>query len=143
MNFRKFFGGTFFVFVLFVVIGFGLFIPVFFGKISLNANSLVSFSDLYGENLPYKNISNDHLREFFPYYKFTFTSLRNFQLPFWNPYAFSGQPFIASYQTAVFYPFNVLIFELLVLELLIHGRVVSFMRSPPLKWVEEERRIYQ
>lgn len=110
MNFRKFIGGPFFALSLFIIIGLSLFGPVFFGKISLNANSLVSFSDLYGENLPYKNISNDHLREFFPYYKFTFTSLRNFQIPFWNPYAFSGQPFVASYQTAVFYPLNILIF---------------------------------
>src|SRR3989344_2172537 len=92
------------VLTVFILLTFILFWPIFLGKVNLNGNRLVTFSQLFGENLPYKNTSEDSLRQFFPHYKFTSESLKNWQLPFWNPYDFSGHPYLASYQTAIFYP---------------------------------------
>ena len=76
------------------------------GKVNLNGNLLVSFYKIYGENLPYKPTGWDQLRIYFPFYKFTLDQFKNFNIPFWNPYAFSGHLHLADFQSAVFYPLN-------------------------------------
>ena len=86
---------------------FVLFWPIFFGKVNLNGHLLVSFYAIHGENLPFKDTGWDQLRIYFPFYKVTLDALRNFSIPFWNPYAFSGHPHFADFQTAVFYPLNI------------------------------------
>lgn len=92
------------IFFLFTCI---LFAPVFFGKVNLNGNLLVSFFAVYGENLPFKDTGWDQLRIYYPFYKFTIDSLRHFAIPFWNPYAFSGHPHFADLQSAALYPMNI------------------------------------
>ena len=47
---------------------------------------------------------------FFPAVTLWVESLQRGVLPLWNPYSFSGQPLLASLQTAVFYPPNILLF---------------------------------
>jgi len=84
-----------------------IFWPIFFGKVNLNGNLLVSFYKLYGENLPYKPTGWDQLRIYLPFHKVTLDQLKSFNIPLWNPYAFSGHPHLADFQTAVFYPLNV------------------------------------
>ncbi|OGD85441.1 hypothetical protein A2696_02445 [Candidatus Curtissbacteria bacterium RIFCSPHIGHO2_01_FULL_41_13] len=95
------------VFLLFVLLSLALFWPIFLGKVNLNGNLLVSFYAPYGQNLPFKNTGWDQLRIYFPFYKITFESLKKFTTPLWNPYAFSGHPHMADFQTAVFYPLNI------------------------------------
>ena len=85
-----------------------IFWPIFFGKVNLNGHLLVSFYAIFGENLPFKDTGWDQLRIYFPFYKITLDTLRSFSIPFWNPYAFSGHPHFADFQTAVFYPLNIL-----------------------------------
>ena len=94
-------------FLLFTFLTFLIFLPIFFGKVNLNGNLLVSFYPPYGQNLPYKNSGWDQLRIYFPFYKVTLDSIKHFQLPLWNPYAFSGHPHMADFQSAVFYPLNI------------------------------------
>lgn len=94
-------------FLLFTLFTFLIFLPIFFGKVNLNGNLLVSFYPPYGQNLPYKNTGWDQLRIYFPFYKVTLDSIKHFQVPLWNPYAFSGHPHMADFQTAVFYPFSI------------------------------------
>ena len=57
----------------------------------------------------------DHTDYFQPLRWFTATALKSGQLPLWNPYSASGEPWLANPQTAVFYPpawlFLVLPFE--------------------------------
>jgi hypothetical protein len=57
----------------------------------------------------------DHSDYFQPLRWFTATALKSAQLPLWNPYSASGEPWLANPQTAVFYPpawlFLVLPFE--------------------------------
>ncbi|OGE02899.1 hypothetical protein A2196_03505 [Candidatus Curtissbacteria bacterium RIFOXYA1_FULL_41_14] len=95
------------IFILFTLLSFSLFWPVFLGKVNLNGNLLVSFYRLYGENLPYKPTGWDQLRIYFPFYKITFDQFKNFNPPLWNSYAFSGHPHLADFQSAVFYPLNI------------------------------------
>lgn len=46
----------------------------------------------------------DHLHYFEPMRMFTATQLATGQLPYWNPYNASGEPWLANPQTCVFYP---------------------------------------
>lgn len=98
----------FVVFGLFTIFSIFLFWPIFTGKVNLNGSLLVSFYAPYGENLPYKNSSWDQLRIYFPFYKVTLDAIKNFEVPLWNPYVFSGHPHMADFQTAVFYPLNII-----------------------------------
>ena len=84
-----------------------LFWPVFLGKVNLNGNLLVSFYAPFGQNLPFKNTGWDQLRIYFPFYRVALDAIKNFSLPLWNPYAFSGHPHMADFQTAVFYPLSI------------------------------------
>ncbi len=43
---------------------------------------------------------------FFPYWSYTFASIREGQLPLWNPHLFLGAPFLANPQAAVLYVVN-------------------------------------
>lgn len=107
MNIQKRLGLRFVVFLLFVVFSCSLFVPVFIGRVNLNGNLLVSFYSPYGQNLPFKNTGWDQLRIYFPFYKFTFGEFGNWRIPLWNPYAFSGHPHMADFQSGVFYPLNI------------------------------------
>ncbi|MBN2288536.1 MAG: YfhO family protein, partial [Candidatus Glassbacteria bacterium] len=51
----------------------------------------------------------DFLYQNYPYRVFAATSLARGSFPFWNPYVFGGIPFFADIQTAVLYPFNLLL----------------------------------
>ncbi|MBN1761333.1 MAG: YfhO family protein [Chitinispirillaceae bacterium] len=54
-------------------------------------------------------IWNDFIEQYFPYRVFASRALRHLTFPFWNPYSFSGMPFFADIQSAVLYPFNLLL----------------------------------
>lgn len=44
----------------------------------------------------------------YPLYNYTVDSLRAGRIPLWNPFLYSGSPFLADIQTAVFYPLTLL-----------------------------------
>ncbi|MFQ6058155.1 MAG: YfhO family protein [Anaerolineae bacterium] len=48
----------------------------------------------------------------YPTYHFAARSLRAGQVPLWNPYLYSGAPFVADIQSGIFYPPNLLAFLL-------------------------------
>jgi hypothetical protein len=48
----------------------------------------------------------------YPLYHFAARSLRAGRIPLWNPYLYSGAPFVADIQSGVFYPLNLLAFLL-------------------------------
>ncbi len=101
--------------ILIVVLFF--FQPIFKGQIPFPGDLLA------GEYVPYNSnayfgispggVSNkgqgfDVLRMLFPWKEFAVESLKNGQIPLWNPYNFSGTPFLANFQNGFFYPFNFL-----------------------------------
>lgn len=50
----------------------------------------------------------DLAQQFLTWRAFAAASLHSGHLPLWNPYTYSGQPFLAGFQSAVFYPPNLL-----------------------------------
>lgn len=62
--------------------------------------------------IPSKAQYFDTLREFYPWRKLVKEEIENGRIPLWNPYNFSGTPLLANFQSAVFYPFNILSYTL-------------------------------
>lgn len=96
------------------LIMFLFFIPVVTqGKVPLSSNFLVSFFNPWtqekfpgwDQGVPYKPVGIDDLRIFYPQRIFTQSVIKIGELPFWNPYSFSGNYHIGLSETAVFYPF--------------------------------------
>lgn len=56
--------------------------------------------------IPHKPIGTDPIREFYPDRKLANESLLRGVIPLWNPYVFSGYPFLGNYQSSIFYPLN-------------------------------------
>lgn len=101
--------------IIFIVLAF--FWPVFKGFIPFPGDLLAGEYVPYSSNtylgiapggVPNKGQGFDVLRMLFPWKEFAVDSLRNWQIPLWNPYNFSGTPFLANFQNGFFYPFNLL-----------------------------------
>lgn len=56
------------------------------------------------------NAMPDVITQIYPWKHFTIETLKNGQIPLWNPYSFSGTLHLANYQSAVLSPFNILFF---------------------------------
>jgi hypothetical protein len=85
------------------------------GKIpypSVYQNSFFSpWSDYKKYALPVKNNAlSDVVNQIYPWKHFTIQELKKGNIPWWNPYSFSGSPHLANSQTAVFSPLNFLFF---------------------------------
>lgn len=62
---------------------------------------------------PVKNAAMpDIITQIYPWRHFTIEAWKNGHIPLWNPYGFAGNPHLANYQSAVFFPGNVLFFIL-------------------------------
>lgn len=60
--------------------------------------------------VPNKAQGPDVIKELLPWKHFIVESYKSGQIPFWNPYNFSGNPLMANFQSAVFYPTNIIFF---------------------------------
>ena len=75
------------------------------------------FRDLYAKDypngIPFKNfLITDPVREQYPWKDLAISVEKKLQLPLWNPYVLSGSPLLANFQSAAFYPMNILFFIL-------------------------------
>ncbi len=59
---------------------------------------------------PWNPLRWDGIAQFYPWRHFAATTIRSGYLPLWNPYQFTGTPFVANSQSAVFYPGNLLFY---------------------------------
>src|SRR5690349_9387526 len=102
-----------FLLIIFIVLIF--FFPVFKGEIPFPGDLLVSTNPYSAESYmgyvpgsyPNKAQGPDIISEIYPWRYFSMQSLKSGEIPFWNPHNFSGNPQMANFQTAVFYPFNI------------------------------------
>ncbi|MDP3988162.1 MAG: YfhO family protein [Candidatus Levybacteria bacterium] len=69
-----------------------------------------SFLGYAAGGIPSKVQYFDVIRQLYPWKTLSIDILKMGQIPFWNPYNFSGSPLMANFQSAVFYPFNFLYF---------------------------------
>nr|MBI5455872.1 YfhO family protein [Candidatus Levybacteria bacterium] len=86
-------------------------------KVPFSSTYLVNFfapwSAYPGFSSPVKNNAMpDVISQIVPWKNFTIDSFKNFQIPLWNSYSFSGTPHLANYQSAVLSPFNLIFFIL-------------------------------
>jgi len=110
----------FWPFILIAVVVLIFFYPIFKGEIPFPGDLLVntnpyraqSFLGYAASGYPNKAQGQDVISEIYPWRYFSINQLKQGSIPFWNPYNFSGNPQMADFQTAVFYPLNFLYFLL-------------------------------
>lgn len=117
---KKFFSATF-PYLFFFIITCILFRPyLLHNQVPFPGNLLVSFYQPYASyswkgypgGVPNKQVGFDDLRIYYPIRTFTNDALQHFTLPLWNPYYFSGNVGIGTYQSVVFFPLGFLYFIL-------------------------------
>ncbi len=106
--------------IVLIVIVLGFFYKtLFFGKYPFPGDLLLtqygpwrhqSYDGYVAGAIPTKNQYFDVLRELYPWKTVVIDQLKKGELPFWNPYNFSGSPLLANYQSQVFYPFSIVYF---------------------------------
>lgn len=85
---------------------------IFGNKIAFPSNYLVHFFAPYSkekfpgweQGIPNKPIGTDLIRFFYPNLTYFKSTASSGQIPFWNPYQFAGNVFMADFQSAIFYP---------------------------------------
>ncbi len=94
-----------------------LFWPVTFGgKTLIPADNLFafepwkSFAADVGVSVPHNELLSDLILENYVWKKFILECIRNKELPLWNPYIFTGMPFLATGQHSALYPLSLLFY---------------------------------
>lgn len=114
---KKFF--PLFIFILITFVFFWQFFSK--GLLPLPADTIVGlyhpwrdyYEKEYPRGVPFKNfLITDPVRQQYVWRKIAIEQMKQIQLPIWNPYNFSGTPLLANFQSAVFYPGNLLFFLL-------------------------------
>lgn len=92
---------------------------VFAGKLPVPSDSLVGlyhpwrdyYKAEYPRGVPFKNfLITDPVRQQIPWKKIVIDTWKEGNIPWWNPYSFSGTPLAANIQSAAFYPLNIIFF---------------------------------
>lgn len=105
--------------LLIVIIVALFFYPVIFGKLPIPSDTIIGlyhpYRDLYAKTypngIPFQNfLITDPVRQQYPWRYISQEQLQKAIIPLWNPFAFSGTPLLANFQSASFYPFNILFF---------------------------------
>lgn len=106
------------ILLILIVLGF-FYKTIFFGKYPFPGDLLLtqygpwrhqSYDGYVEGAIPTKNQYFDVLRELYPWKTVVVDQLKEGEIPFWNPYNFSGSPLLANYQSQVFYPFSIVYF---------------------------------
>ena len=89
------------------------------GLLPIPADTIVGlyypFRDIYSKTnpngVPFKNfLITDSVRQQYPWRNLSLDIIKKSELPIWNPYNFAGTPLMQNFQSAAFYPFNILFF---------------------------------
>ena len=119
--------GSFFLAKFWPILLFSFLVLLFFkpffldGRLPIPADTIVGmyhpwrdfYAKEYPSGIPFKNfLITDPVRQQYVWRQLSIDLLKQGQLPLWNPYQFSGTPLLASFQSAPFYPLNVLFFIL-------------------------------
>src|SRR3989338_10011396 len=107
--------------ILVCLMVFSFFLPKLLnGKVPIPADSLLGLyhpwrdlsTDIYlPGKFPVKNpLITDPVLQTYPWRYLVISNFKNFQMPLWNPYSFSGQPLLGNIQSSPFQIFNLLFF---------------------------------
>lgn len=93
--------------------------PILKGQIPFPGDLLVgdytpwnsySFLGYAPGGVPNKAQGIDVVRQLYPWKKLVMEQMAKGEWPLWNPFNFSGNPLLANFQTAAFYPLNIVLF---------------------------------
>ncbi len=110
-----------------IILSFFALSAIFFAPVVFGGASLVPFDNLYrfppwstfasqfSITTPHNELVSDLVLENFQWKNFIVESLKQKEIPLWNPYLFGGVPFLAAGQSSALYPFSIL-FYILPLE---------------------------
>jgi hypothetical protein len=101
--------------MLFLLIPSWLLYPVILsGRTMLPVDSLSLFEPFKGSTpfseipFPHNALISDLILQNYPWQIFSVQTIKNWEFPLWNPYLFSGTPFLAKGQSATLYPLSIL-----------------------------------
>lgn len=106
-------------FAIITIVSLIFFYPIFKGHIPFPGDLLMSTYAPYTSysyegyapgGVPTKDQGPDVIKEIYPWKLFVIDQLKHGQIPFWNPYNFSGNQLMANFQSNVFYPLNSIFF---------------------------------
>ncbi len=109
---------------LLVMAGFLILPFLLFGAVSLGSKTMLPVDNLYqwapwsdaaaqfNAEIPHNNLLTDLIIENYAWKRFAVNSLRQGEIPLWNPNLFAGAPFLATGQHSMLYPFSWLFFFL-------------------------------
>jgi uncharacterized membrane protein YfhO len=106
-----------FIPIIFFFITLLFFYPILKGQIPFPGDLLVGSYAPYNADsqlgfppggVPNKAQGPDVIRESIPWKYFVIEQIKKGEVPFWTPYNFSGNPIMANFQSAVFYPLNII-----------------------------------
>ncbi|MBI4302706.1 MAG: oligosaccharide flippase family protein [Chloroflexi bacterium] len=107
---------------LLVVFFLFLLVFLFLGRVTLGGRALLPTDDLYafppwkayaaemGVSAPHNELIADQILQNYSWKSFIRESYRQGFFPLWNPYIFSGMPFLAGGQSAALYPLGILFY---------------------------------
>ena len=73
------------------------------------ADLIFFYEQIFGGMHFWATFMSDFNELHIPFQTFIQDSIRQGQIPFWNPYTFGGMPFLADIQVGFFYPFNLIL----------------------------------
>jgi len=135
------------LFSLAVVLGLLLLLVIFFWPVILGGKTLLPLDNLFdfppwqslsarfGVDVPHNELLSDLILENYVWKRFLVQAIQNREIPLWNPYILSGQPFLAAGQHSALYPPSALFYVLplvkaygyfTVLQLLLGGLFMYF-----------------
>ena len=94
-------------------------ITIFFSADIFTDRTIITFrlsgafpwrADATPEQLAEPSVTSDCTFSYFPRRVFATRMMRDGQVPLWNPHQFCGTPFLANYQSGVFYPANLALY---------------------------------
>lgn len=130
-----------------IVLGLLVLLIIFFWPVILGGRTLLPLDNLFAFppwqsfaaqfliEIPHNELLSDLILENYVWKRFIVQALKSRQLPLWNPYILSGQPFLAAGQHSALYPLSVLFYILplakaygyfTVLQLLLAGVFMYF-----------------
>ncbi len=104
---------------LFIVAGFMILPLLLFADVTLGGATMVPFDNLFqwqpwagaaaelGVGRPHNTLISDLILENYVWRQFIRESLALGEIPLWSPYLFGGSPFLATGQSAAYYPFSI------------------------------------
>lgn len=105
-----------------ILAGFLILPFLLFGAVSIGGKTMLPVDNLFqwapwteaaaqfNAEIPHNNLLTDLIIENFAWKQFFVDSIRQGEIPLWNPYLFAGAPFLATGQHGMLYPFSWIFF---------------------------------